>query len=91
MRQLAASAKVSQLGRFRLIFAAASDASIYSQSLELRGDGVNDISFAVADLEYETARLQEKGVAWLGTTADGNSRYFDTRGEGNIMLRLVQS
>ncbi|MEC7076750.1 MAG: hypothetical protein VXX02_10220 [Pseudomonadota bacterium] len=71
-------------------FAAASDASIYSQSLELRGDGVNDISFAVADLEYETARLQEKGVAWLGTTADGNSRYFDTRGEGNIMLRLVQ-
>ena len=57
----------------------------------MRGDGVNDISFAVADLEYETARLQEKGVAWLGTTADGNSRYFDTRGEGNIMLRLVQS
>ena len=34
---------------------------------------------------------KEKGVAWLGTTADGNSRYFDTRGEGNIMLRLVQS
>ena len=64
---------------------------VFTHSPLNRGDGVNDISFAVADLEYETARLQEKGVAWLGTTADGNSRYFDTRGEGNIMLRLVQS
>lgn len=72
-------------------FTATSDTSVYAASLGLRGDGVNDISFAVADLVYETARMQENGVVCLGTSADGRSSYFDTRGEGNIMLRLVQA
>lgn len=71
-------------------FAAAADTSIYAESLGLRGDGVNDIAFAVTDLAEETDRLQAKGVNCLATSADGCSSYFDTRGEGNIMLRLVQ-
>ena len=72
-------------------FAVATDASIYAESLGLRGEGVNDIAFAVTDLAEETDRLQAKGVACLASSADGRSSYFDTRGEGNIMLRLVQS
>ena len=72
-------------------FASITDTSVYSESLQVRGDGVNDIAFAVADLSAETDRLEAKGVACLRTSADGHSRYFDTRAEGNIMLRLVQS
>ena len=72
-------------------FTATSDTSVYAASIGLRGDGVNDLAFAVTDLAEETDRLQAKGVNCLATSADGSSSYFDTRGEGNIMLRLVQS
>ena len=64
--------------------------SIYQESIITRGDGVNDLIFSVPSLEEEAAVLESKGVELLRKNQDGSSVFFDTRKEGNIMLRLVQ-
>jgi len=67
--------------------------SVYQDSLDLRGEGVNNIAFTVTDLEKETVKLAEKGVSVLlnGKTSSGSAfAYFDTRKMGNMMVKLVQ-
>ncbi|MEM6999922.1 MAG: VOC family protein [Pseudomonadota bacterium] len=70
---------------------ALSQASVYSDSLSLRGDGVNDLGFEVEDLDAEIAHLTARGVTVLGRSEDRHTVYLDTRAEGNVMLRLVQA
>ena len=67
-----------------------SDASVYHESLKRRGEGVNDLAFEVSDIEHETDKLKQKGVEVLARSQDKSEAYFDTRGEGNTMLRLIQ-
>ena len=67
-----------------------SDASVYLESLKRRGEGVNDLAFEVSDIEQETDKLKQKGVEVLARSQDKSEAYFDTRGEGNIMIRLTQ-
>lgn len=67
-----------------------SEASVYRESLKRRGEGVNDLAFEVSDLEQETDKLKQKGVEVLARSQDKSEAYFDTRGEGNIMIRLMQ-
>tara|TARA_B100000676_G_scaffold257231_1_gene264913 strand:- start:424 stop:1380 length:957 start_codon:yes stop_codon:yes gene_type:complete len=69
---------------------ALADGSICADSLALRGDGVSDLGFAVADLAAEETRLEARGARVLRRSEDGRTLYMDTREEGNIMLRLVQ-
>ncbi len=68
---------------------------IYRESLDRKGEGIIDISFAVKDLEAETAKLVEKGVKVIfrGKPKTGGAfAYFDTRKEGgDIMVKLVQA
>jgi len=67
---------------------------IYRESLNRRGEGVNDIVFTVDDLEKETARLVERGAPLIcsGKPQTGGAfEYFDTRKDGGgIMIKLVQ-
>ena len=44
----------------------------------------------MSDIEQETDKLKQKGVEVLARSQDKSEAYFDTRGEGNIMIRLVQ-
>ena len=67
-----------------------SEASVYLDSLKRRGEGVNDLAFEVSDIEQETDKLIQKGVEVLVRSQDKSEAYFDTRGEGNIMIRLMQ-
>ena len=64
--------------------------SIYADSFDKRGDGVNDLVFSVESLDEEIKKLEARGVELLGKSADNISAFFDTRAEGNIMTRLVQ-
>jgi len=67
--------------------------TIYKESLASRGEGVNDFIFTVDDLEAETAKLAEKGVAILmsgNPTNDGAFAYCDTREVGGMMMKLIQ-
>ena len=67
-----------------------SEASVYRESLKRRGEGVNDLAFEVSDIDQETDKLKQKGVEVLARSQDKSEAYFDTRGEGNIMIRLTQ-
>ncbi|MEM7216979.1 MAG: VOC family protein [Pseudomonadota bacterium] len=75
--------------RFEFVEASGAD-SPYSASLATRGEGVNDLAFGVADIAAAGERLASRGAALLYEANDGSAAYFDTRAEGNIMIRLVQ-
>ena len=67
--------------------------SIYQKSLLLRGDGIVNLVFIVKDLELEVEKLTAKGAGLLfkENTQSHKSVFLDTRTEGNIITRLVQS
>jgi len=68
--------------------------AIYRESLDRRGEGVINFTFAVDDLGRETSRLVGKGVAvaFSGKPSAGKAfAYFDTRKDGgDVMIKLVQ-
>ncbi len=68
---------------------------IYKESLDRRGEGIIDMSFTVADLEAETAKLVGKGVKVIfsGTPKNGGAfAYFDTRKRGgDVMIKLADA
>ena len=68
--------------------------AIYRESLYRRGEGIIDLTFGVADLDKETARLVDKGVKVIfsGTPQTGGRfAYFDTRDDGgDTLIKLVQ-
>ncbi|MEE2892603.1 MAG: VOC family protein [Pseudomonadota bacterium] len=62
--------------------------SVVQASLSRRGEGVSELAFAVADLDAETARLEALGTPCIARSRTADVRYFDTRAQGNILLRL---
>ena len=52
-----------------------------------RGEGISDLVFLVDDLEVEKNKLLNRGTTLL----DSNETFaiFDTRKEGNTLIRLV--
>jgi methylmalonyl-CoA/ethylmalonyl-CoA epimerase len=66
----------------------------YNESLELKGEGINNLAFTVDDLDKETSKLVERGVAIIlsGQPESGAAfAYFDTREVGNTMVKLIQA
>ena len=62
--------------------------SYCGDALNRRGEGVFDLVFQVKNLADETARLESHGLKKIAC-ADEKSACFDTRAEGNTLLRLV--
>lgn len=56
-----------------------------------RGEGVFDLRFEVNDIDAETRRLGERGVQIYAQNAVRQIAAFDTRAEGNMLLRLMQA
>ena len=69
--------------------------AIYRESLDTRGEGVNDFIFTVADLDEETAKLVGKGVSVIRSGKPGNGKAFayfaGGKDGGNIMFKLIQA
>jgi len=67
---------------------------IYKETLYRRGEGILDITFAVKDLNKETAKLVAKGVPVIfsGKPRTGGAfACFDTRKDGgDVIIKLVQ-
>lgn len=63
--------------------------SIYQNCYDNRGEGLADLIYLVDDLEVEIEKLTQKGVDLI----DSNKDYaiLETRKEGNILTRLIQS
>tara|TARA_B100000686_G_scaffold39256_1_gene40638 strand:- start:376 stop:1290 length:915 start_codon:yes stop_codon:yes gene_type:complete len=60
---------------------------IHNEILIERGEGISDLVFLVDDLEVEKSKLLNRGTILL----DSNETFaiFDTRKEGNTLIRLV--
>ena len=60
---------------------------IHNEILIERGEGISDLVFLVDDLEVEKSKLLNRGTSLL----DSNETFaiFDTRKEGNTLIRLV--
>ena len=66
-----------------------SNDSVYKDFFNNRGEGIADISFIVKDLALETDCLAGKGATLLVSTDDCS--IFDTRKEGNTIIKLLQT
>jgi len=64
--------------------------SLCADAIRNRGEGVFDLRFQVADLDAEKRRLNERGLNLHPRGVAGSVACFDTRAEGNMLLRLVQ-
>ena len=60
---------------------------IHNEIFIERGEGISDLVFLVDDLEVEKNKLLNRGTSLL----DSNETFaiFDTRKEGNTLIRLV--
>jgi methylmalonyl-CoA/ethylmalonyl-CoA epimerase len=68
--------------------------AVFKESLDRRGEGIINLTFIVDDLDRETSKLAEKGVAVIfsGKPEAGKAfAYFDTRKDGgDVMIKLAQ-
>jgi hypothetical protein len=69
--------------------------AIFGESLDIRGEGVCNTCFTVANLEEEVGKLTQRRapVSYSGKPRSGPAfAYFDTREYGgNIMVKLIQA
>ncbi len=64
--------------------------SIYSDSLEKRGDGVAEITFSVTDLIREIDLLGKNNVEILHISKDNKMASIASGNVGNILIKLIQ-
>ena len=63
--------------------------SIYQDCFDQRGEGITDFIYLVDDLKVEIEKLTQNGVNLIDSNKD--FAILDTRKEGNILTRLIQS
>ena len=63
--------------------------SIYQDCFDQRGEGITDFIYLVDDLKVEIEKLTKNGVNLIDSNTD--FAILDTRKEGNILTRLIQS
>ena len=68
----------------------AEEGTIYSNSLEQRGEGVAELIFEVSDLKKEIDRLVSKGTEILQISDDNKMASMGSGMKCNILTRLVQ-
>lgn len=79
-----------QVGPLLFEFCQPTDAaSNCGEALKARGEGVFDLVFEVENLEPEVHKLAARGLTSIASGE--NMAYFDTRAEGNTLLRLIEA
>ena len=78
------------IGKIHFVLINAFDNSIYSQSLQQRGEGLSEIIFEVPDLDRALIEMENKGVKTLIVSEDKSMASIDTREKGNILTKLIQ-
>ena len=66
------------------------EGSIYSDSIERRGDGVAEIIFQVSDINKEIDRLAIRGTKILQVSNDEKMVSIQSGLKGNILTRLIE-
>lgn len=67
--------------------------SVWKDTLDARGDGVQHLGFIIDDIEKEEAKLVKKGLKVLYRSrfnGGGGAAYFDTSKIGGVLFEIVQ-
>ena len=78
------------LGKIHFVLINAFDNTIYSKSLQQRGEGLSEIIFEVPDLDRALIEMENRGVKTLIVSEDKSMASIDTREKGNILTKLIQ-
>ncbi len=64
--------------------------SLCAESLESRGEGVFELIFEVSDLKAAAHRLKDHGLPCCTEASAKSGQCFDSRAEGNTLIRLIE-
>ena len=78
------------IGKIHFVLINAFDNTIYSKSLQQRGEGLSEIIFEVPDLDRALIEMEKRGVKTLIVSEDKSMASIDTREKGNILTKLIQ-
>lgn len=78
------------IGKITLDIIEAEEGTIYSKSITQREEGVAELIFEVDNLHQELELLRKKEVETLVLSKDKKMASIDSRGKGNLLVRLVE-
>ena len=78
------------IGKITLDIIEAEEGTIYSKSITQREEGVAELIFEVDNLHQELELLRKKEVETLVVSKDKKMASIDSRGKGNLLVRLVE-
>lgn len=78
------------IGKITLDIIEAEEETIYSNSITQREEGVAELIFEVDNLHQELELLRNKEIETLVVSKDKKMASIDSRGKGNLLVRLVE-
>ena len=78
------------VGKITLDIIEAEEGTIYSNSITQREEGVAELIFEVDNLHQELELLRNKEIETLVISKDKKMASIDSRGKGNLLVRLVE-
>ena len=78
------------IGKITLDIIEAKEGTIYSNSITQREEGVAELIFEVDNLHQELELLRNKEIETLVVSKDRKMASIDSRGKGNLLVRLVE-
>ena len=78
------------IGKITLDIIEADEGTIYSNSITQREEGVAELIFEVDNLHQELELLRNKEIETLVISKDKKMASIDSRGKGNLLVRLVE-
>ena len=78
------------IGKITLDIIEAEEGTIYSNSITQREEGVAELIFEVDNLHQELELLRNKEIETLVISKDKKMASIDSRGKGNLLVRLVE-
>ena len=78
------------IGKITLDIIEAEEGTIYSNSITQREEGVAELIFEVDNLRQELELLKNKEIETLVLSKDKKMASIDSRGKGNLLVRLVE-
>ena len=78
------------IGKITLDIIEAEEGTIYSNSITQREEGVAELIFEVDNLHQELELLRNKEIETLIVSKDKKMASIDSRGKGNLLMRLVE-
>ena len=78
------------VGKITLDIIEAEEGTIYSNSITQREEGVAELIFEVDNLHQELELLRNKEIETLVVSKDKKMASIDSRGKGNLLVRLVE-